>query len=232
MQKFRFLLPLLVLTLVLVAISLSIRSYNKPTENANREVVSNGEYEVPSSTESSAMENEEDQSLFSKILNLVKPKSTDTSVSVGTNPNASPSPQPLDTQFNTNQVEVGVDVEKEVAIVLPENTERPTGYTFNISYDPAVLSILKIEEGNTWDKTTVLRTTIDPNLGRASISAGQSLGSQNSSQGRTLVTLTVQAKSTTSVGSQIVILDSSEFAYVGLDYGIPLKSQSIQVVVQ
>jgi hypothetical protein len=163
----------------------------------------------------------------------VKPKPTMTPNTSGVGgANLTPSPIPLDTEFESNQVAISVDEEKTVTILLPSNTERPTGYTFDISFDPKVLTILRIEVGDTWDRTNVLRKTIDPVAGKASISAGQALGTQISSTGTKLTTLIVKAKSTTSVQSQLVIEPSSEFAYAGLDYGVPLKSQSIQVSVE
>lgn len=233
MQKFRFLLPLLILTASVAVISYSLRLYgDRNSENANDRVLQQN-LETTGDISPEQSPPPERKGIIGKIINVVKPKPTSTSVSQGTsNLSISPTPVPIDTKLNDDQIDLPSDQEKSITILLSSEKDRPTAYTLNFSYDPKVITIVKIEQGNIWDRTTLLKRLIDPTKGFATISAGQALGSQNASTGQTLVTVFVKAKSTTNVVSQLILEDSSAFAYVGVDHSIPLKSKSIEIRVE
>jgi hypothetical protein len=222
MQKLRFLLPLLILTLAVVGISLSVRSYRSDedenvtttqsvTESESPESEVSDQPEIPVAT--GVVENENTQSpgtggvsspttekkgLVAKIISIFRPQSI--------------------TYEN-----------KSVSILLPSEQDRPTAYTIKLKYNPSVLTVESIESGDLWDRVTVLKKEVNNTAGTATISAGQSLGTQNSSQGTTIATVVIKVLSSADINNELTIEDSSGFAYVGLDSAVPLKSKSLEV---
>lgn len=233
MQKFRFLLPLFILTLTVAAISFSVQSYRAKSSSNEASVVENADGELTSQQDGEP----EQQGFLARLFGSKKTDTTETdstNSNNSTNPNmtSTPAPSPVVANFTQSEISVPVNQEREVFISLDSKTNSPTAYTFNIRFDPSSISVIKVQPGDIWQSPTIFTkgNSIDNTNGTLSFSAGQSLGTQKAS-GTTLIKVILKAKATAATGSELTILDSSKFAYVGLDYAVPVKSQSIQVKV-
>lgn len=236
MQKFCFLLPLLILTLTVVAVSYSIQSF----QTKNNADVSSGESTQGAEDivyESESENSENSGGLLARIFGTRKSSNATSSQGNTTSNNtttitATPALSPIVANFTESEVNVPINQERTVFISLESGTNTPTAYTFNMKFDPASISVTKVEPGDIWQQTSIFTNgnTINNVNGTLSFSAGQSLGTQKAS-GTTLIKVTLKAKANAATGSELTILDSSKFAYVGLDSSVPVRSQSIKVQV-
>ncbi len=221
-QKFRFLLPLLVLTLAVGAVSLSVKSYRETSKAPT--VVNSEDGSVQEASDTAVNQEENKGGLLSFIFGN---KSNEAPTTEGV---AEPSRTPIDTKFEDTSVELPIDQEKVVAIQLASGSDRPTAYTFHLRFDPKQIQVESVEAGDIWTKTTVLKSEIDNTKGTINFSAGQSFY-EKMTDGIILLNINLKAKAKATVESELTIENTSKFAYVGLDYAVPLKSQSISVKV-
>jgi len=231
MQKFRFLLPLVILTLIVVAISYGVRQYansKSSTSDVSSSVTSDGDASIPGNT--NPEETPQEKGLLARIFGTKKVSTTQSSDQVTVT--VTPKPSPIDTSFSQTEVEVPINQEREVFVTLDSDTNLPTAYTFNMHFDPSSIAVVKVEPGDIWQQTSVFTkgNKIDNVKGTLSFSAGQALGTQKGN-GKTLIKISIKAKATKETGTELTIDDTSKFAYVGLDYAIPLRSKSIGIQV-
>jgi hypothetical protein len=231
MQKFRFLLPLLILTLIVFSVSYGVKNYVSRNDDSNQtSVASEEDEEVVTGSEVQKPEQTTSGGFLARIFGAKK--SSTIQKSSNTTPSITPMPSPISTAFSQTEVTVPINEERDVFITLEEGTNPPTAYTFNMHFDPTSINVMKLEPGDIWQQATIFTKAnkIDNIKGTLSFSAGQALGTQKGN-GKTLIKISIKAKSTTQTGSELTIDDSSKFAFVGLDYAIPLKSKSIQIQV-
>jgi len=230
MQRFRFLLPLLVLTLAVTAISLTVRSYS--SHSNNKESVTTQPEQLTYDSQKTSVESSNSEvsptpkSFFSRIFGGNKSSSTNQlELSV------TPTPPPTNATFSESSVEVPINQERMVSILL-DNGEAPTAFTFHLSFDPRSVTIVKVEPGDIWKEAAIFTKAnkIDNTAGKVVFSAGQALGTEKGS-GKVLLKIYLKAKATAASGSELMIDTTSEFAYVGLDYAVPLASKSINIQV-
>lgn len=237
MERLRFLLPLIVLTLAVAGVSYGVRSYNKQPLN------------IITMSESSDSSQEGTQESREVVVNSNNPSETlspttapgffarlfgrggSSSNSVQTTTAVSPTPKPVEASFNQSSVEVPINQERTVSVTMETGVEKPNAYTFNMRFDPKSVVIVKVDPGDIWERSNVLENKFDNNSGSLTFSAGQAFGTQKTN-GSNLIKITLMTKSTAASGSELVIEDTSKFAYVGLDYAVPVKSKSIQIQVK
>ena len=121
---------------------------------------------------------------------------------------------------NDSEYEVFVDFEQ-----LPD--PPPVSLTLVLNYDPALVEIIDVKEGNLWTQTNVLEEKIDGSKGTVRFSIGRGLQEEVTGQKRIAV-VSAKAKDENSGLTQIeideesVFVSTSEKGYIKLK-GLPIK---------
>lgn len=231
MQKFRFLIPLLILTLLVAVISYNVRSYSQNNGKSSQLAQQNAQGTEVTVENGVAIVTgiPQKRSLLSRIFGGTDNTST---TQPSQNNTLTPTPTKANAGFSQSQVAVPINEERTIEVMVDTGTQVPNAYTFNIQFDPNSVSISKIEPGNIWRQVAIFTkdNKIDNLNGIVRYSAAQSLGSEKA-DGKILLRVFLKAKSTATSGSELTILTSSKFAYAGLDREVLLESKSIQVQV-
>jgi hypothetical protein len=235
MQKFRFLLPLLILTFIVIAVSYGVHNYVS-SGNVYTNVATTQEGEEVQTDEGAETQKPQKTpgGFLARIFGTKKTTSTQNS-STGTTATITPMPSPISTAFSQTEVSLPLNEQRDVFISLDTGTNSPTAYTFNMHFDPKSINVLKLEPGDIWQQSTIFTKAnkIDNTKGTLSFSAGQALGTQKGN-GKTLLKISIKATSATQVGSELTVENTSKFTYIASDnsvYAVALKQNSIQVQV-
>jgi hypothetical protein len=229
MRKFSFFIPLVILTLAITGLTFLVRSYQKDDVVTPTQVTDSTEQIPVDGSDQIEVTPPQKETIFSRIFGGRKQTTT---VNNETTAQITVTPVPINTSFNSSNVEVPIDQERIVSIYVTEGKDVPTAFTFNAKFDPKSIQVVKIEPGDVWEKAAVFErgNKIDNIAGTFTYSAGQSLNTQKAN-GKTLIKIYVKAKATASLESELTIENTSKFAFVGLDYAVPLTAQSIQISV-
>lgn len=232
MQKFRFLLPLFILTLIVFSVSYGVRNYVSQDTQENQ-IATTQENQIDGSQSEGEDSQNESGGFLSRIFGTKKSSSTQTKTTVSAT--ITPMPSPIHTTFSETEVSVPINEERDVFITLDAGANSPTAYTFNMTFDPKSINVLKLEPGDIWQQSTVFTKAnkIDNTKGTVLFSAGQALGTQKGN-GKNLIKISIKAKSTQAVGTELTVEDSSKFTFVAADnsvYVVPLKQSTVQVRV-
>jgi hypothetical protein len=232
MKKFRFLFPLFILTLIVISVSYGVRNYMSSKDGDTQTPITQTNGDEQTTPDSDAQETQDKSGGFLARIFGAKKTSTTQKSSGAVTVTITPMPSPISTSFSETQVTVPINEQRDVFISLDTGTNPPTAYTFNMHFDPKSINVVKIEPGDIWQSSTIFTKAnkIDNTKGTLTFSAGQALGTEKGN-GKTLVKISVKSKATTETGTELTIDDTSKFAYVGLDYAIPLRSKSLQIQV-
>jgi hypothetical protein len=107
----------------------------------------------------------------------------------------------------------------------------PAAETLQFTYDPAVIQVDDVEEGNLWTNTNVLQKDIDNDVGTVVYSAGQGFDADTTGN-KVLATVKVTVLGSASGNTEIMLGPDSAVAAVGVDHLIPLNETSISINVK
>lgn len=229
MRRFSFFIPLVVLTLAITGVTFAVKSYQKNNTSLPSQATDTNETIGSGGDEQVEVTPAQKENIITRIFGGKKQATT---VNSGGTSQITATPAPINTSFSTSNVEVPINEERTISIYVNEGKDIPTAFTFNAKFDPKSIQVVRIVPGNIWEKASVFErgNKIDNTAGTFTYSAGQALNTQKAS-GKTLLTIIIKAKATAALESQLTIENTSKFAYAGLDYAVPLTSQSVQISV-
>ncbi len=229
MRRYSFFIPLLILTLAITGLTFAVKSYQRNTTSSPTQVATTDDSTNVPVTEQVEVTPVQKENIFTRIFGG---KKLSTTMNNQTTPQATATPVPVNTSFSNSTVEVPIDQERIIMIYANEGKDVPTAFTFNAKFDPRSIQVVKIEPGDIWQKASIFErgNKIDNTQGSFTYSAGQALNTEKAT-GKTLLKIYIKAKATAALESQLTIEDTSKFAYVGLDYAVPLTAQSVQILV-
>ncbi len=94
-----------------------------------------------------------------------------------------------------------------VDIILSDLTQKPNAVSLEFIFDPNVVEVVSIKEGNVWGKTNILQKNISK-TGLATVDIGQGFGSAFTGQNK-IATFVIKIKNTTNLDKAALTLGNN-----------------------
>ena len=118
----------------------------------------------------------------------------------------------------------------DLRVEIDNSVNQPAFTSVQISFDPSILQVEKIEKGNLWESENVLLNKIDNETGLARYDAGQGFGSKSTGQ-KTAAVIKFKVISDTNDQTLIKLTEKSNIASLGIDQLIYLTNNPYQISV-
>jgi hypothetical protein len=117
--------------------------------------------------------------------------------------------------------------EKHTAsIILAEGETTPTAFQIVLKYDPVLLTVNNVANGNLWTETNILKNIVIQEQGKLEFAAGQGFGASITS-GKIVLVIEYEGVE----NAQFSILPESQYAYVGNFQSVPLNTENTYIVI-
>jgi len=134
-------------------------------------------------------------------------------------------------QFEVSSTEIVSNKQSEMKIVFEKLPEPPpTAATLHLTYDPKVIKIDDISEGDLWTGVNVLERKIDNEKGDLKFSLGQ--GFEDKVTGKTTLAVLKITAVGNNISSSIKIEEDSAIASVGINKLIFLKGMPLKIEIK